>query len=113
MPRKPRAPSLPATSRSNEASRSHRALCGANSAHALAREATLAFLSGGKQSPNSYATALLQWEIFLGQSWHAYKLLQKGIRPARFIPMEHRIVLQKDAFELIPPPLREKLGVSK
>ncbi len=39
--------------------------------------------------------------------------LQKGIRPARFIPMEHRIVLQKDAFELIPPPLREKLGVSK
>lgn len=37
--------------------------------------------------------------------------LQKGVKPARFTPMEHRIVGQKDAFALIPPPLREKLGV--
>jgi hypothetical protein len=57
----------------------HRRAQAAFSAHGLAREATLAFLDGGKQSPNRYATALLQWEIFLGQSWHAYKLLQKGL----------------------------------
>lgn len=39
--------------------------------------------------------------------------LQKGAKPPRFIPMEHRLVVQKDAFDLIPPPLREKFGVKK
>lgn len=48
--------------------------------HELARAATLEFLSN-KTNPSirCYALALFHWEIFLGQSWHAYKLLQKPL----------------------------------
>jgi hypothetical protein len=48
--------------------------------HELARVATLDFLSAGKQSPTLYALALFHWEIFLGQSWHAFALLMKPLQ---------------------------------
>jgi hypothetical protein len=47
---------------------------------ALAREATLSFLETGRQSPTSYSKALLHWEYFLGQSWHAHVLLRQVLR---------------------------------
>lgn len=40
-----------------------------------ARQATLGFLSSERLSLSRYAGALLHWEFFLGQSWHAYLLL--------------------------------------
>jgi hypothetical protein len=46
------------------------------SEHEEARQATLAFLSSGRQSLSRYAAATLHWEFFLGQSWHAYLLLR-------------------------------------
>lgn len=39
-------------------------------------------------------------------------LLQQK-QPARFVPMQHQMVAQPEAFDLIPPPLRERLGVKK
>jgi hypothetical protein len=38
----------------------------------LARQATLGFLASEGQSLSRYAAALLHWEFFLGQAWHAY-----------------------------------------
>jgi hypothetical protein len=46
------------------------------SEHKETREATLVFLSSGRQSLSRYAAATLHWEFFLGQSWHAYLLLR-------------------------------------
>lgn len=46
------------------------------SEHQEARLATLEFLSSGRQSLSRYAAAVLHWEFFLGQSWHAYLLLR-------------------------------------
>jgi len=46
--------------------------------HGAARQATLASLASGNQSPSTYATALFHWETYLGQSWHALKLLEKA-----------------------------------
>jgi hypothetical protein len=54
--------------------------------HAYARDATLAFIQGGQQSPGTYTKALFHWEVFLGQTWHAYKLLQKGLGGIIFEP---------------------------
>ncbi|MDP9896835.1 ribose transport system substrate-binding protein [Variovorax boronicumulans] len=39
--------------------------------------------------------------------------LQNKQTPPRFIPMQHRTVGQSEAFDLIPPALREKLGVKQ
>jgi len=47
--------------------------------HADARRETLRFIEGGSQSPARYAAALFHWEVFLGQTWHAFKLLEKGL----------------------------------
>jgi hypothetical protein len=44
--------------------------------HSEARKATLHFLEG-RQSPTRYAKALHHWEIFLGQAWHGFKILEK------------------------------------
>ena len=41
-----------------------------------ARDASVSFINTGSKSPTRYAEALFHWEIFLGQAWHAYKLLQ-------------------------------------
>lgn len=43
--------------------------------HALAREATVQFLDGSRQSPSRYMMAVFHWEIFLSQAWQAYALL--------------------------------------
>lgn len=48
--------------------------------HARAREATLGFLDADDESPTLYSQALLHWEYFLGQSWHAYLLLLQVVR---------------------------------
>jgi hypothetical protein len=45
-----------------------------------ARAATLNFLER-RNSPSLYALTLLHWEIFLGQSWHAYQLLVHAVNP--------------------------------
>lgn len=45
--------------------------------HSLARSETIAFIESGRQSVRKYTAALFHWESFLGQSWHAYKTLQK------------------------------------
>lgn len=56
-------------------------------AHSLARSATIAFVESGSQSPNRYADAILQWEIFLGQAWHGFALLRKAFNlPKIFEP---------------------------
>lgn len=47
-------------------------------AQEAARQATLASLAARNQSPSTYADALFHWEVFLGQSWHAFKLLEKA-----------------------------------
>ncbi len=39
-------------------------------------------------------------------------LLDKKV-PAKFVPMDHKVVTQQDAYDHIPPPLREKLGVKR
>jgi ABC-type sugar transport system substrate-binding protein len=39
--------------------------------------------------------------------------LQKGKEPEPFVTFEYRLVGKADAFDLIPPPLRERLGVTK
>lgn len=44
--------------------------------HDEARRASLSSLAFRNQSPSTYAEALFHWETFLGQSWHALKLLQ-------------------------------------
>lgn len=45
--------------------------------HHTARTETLAFIESGRQSTKRYTAALFHWETFLGQSWHAYRTLQK------------------------------------
>jgi hypothetical protein len=54
------------------------------SEHDLARKVTLAFLERGNQSVTLYVEALFHWECFLGQSWHAYKLLATAWEGAVF-----------------------------
>ena len=49
-----------------------------------ARQATLASLGTRNQSPSTYAEALFHWEVFLGQSWHAFKLLEKPFKLTLF-----------------------------
>lgn len=44
--------------------------------HSLAREATATFLSGSRQSPSRYMTAIFHWEVFLSQAWRSYNLLK-------------------------------------
>jgi ABC-type sugar transport system substrate-binding protein len=39
--------------------------------------------------------------------------LQNKQSPKKFIPMQYRVVDKTEAFDLIPPPLREKLGVTR
>lgn len=39
--------------------------------------------------------------------------LQKNQTPVRFMPMQHQVVVQSQAFDLIPPPLRERFGVRR
>lgn len=39
--------------------------------------------------------------------------LLKKQTPAKFVPMKHRVVVQAEAFDLVPPPLRERLGVTR
>jgi ribose transport system substrate-binding protein len=39
-------------------------------------------------------------------------LLKKQV-PAKFVPMKHRMVGQAEAYDLVPPPLRERLGVTR
>ncbi|ROT43914.1 ABC transporter substrate-binding protein [Pusillimonas sp. NJUB218] len=39
--------------------------------------------------------------------------LLEGKKPAKFTPMDHKVVTQKEAYDNIPPPLREKLGVKR
>ena len=46
--------------------------------HGNARAETLSFLASGRQSPSRYAAAIFHWEVFLGQSWHAFKILEKA-----------------------------------
>jgi hypothetical protein len=53
---------------------------GAFGEHAVAREATHRFLRSDRRPPSLYASALLHWEFFLGQSWQGYALLLKSIR---------------------------------
>ena len=43
--------------------------------HAFAREETLLFLNGSRQSPSRYMMAIFHWEVFLAQAWHGYSLL--------------------------------------
>jgi len=45
------------------------------SEHHLARESTFRFLKKSSVSPTLYVEALFHWECFLGQSYHAFKLL--------------------------------------
>jgi hypothetical protein len=52
--------------------------------HARARELTLAFLEGNRQSASKYVDALSHWEAFVGQSWHAYQLLAKPLGTKMF-----------------------------
>jgi hypothetical protein len=52
---------------------------GAFSEHASARASTLAFLASDGQSLARYASALLHWEFFLGQSSQAYDVLRTFI----------------------------------
>lgn len=47
----------------------------AHAAHKLARDATLTFLSGSRQSISRYMDAILHWESFLAQSWMACALI--------------------------------------
>ncbi len=49
---------------------------GAFREHGFARTETLLFIETDQQSSKKYTLALFHWEIFLGQSWHAYKTLQ-------------------------------------
>ncbi len=53
---------------------------GAFREHDLARTATLDFLASSGQSPAQYSVALFHWEIFLGQAWHAFKILEKAFK---------------------------------
>ena len=39
--------------------------------------------------------------------------LLDGKQVEKFTPMEHRVVTQADAYDHIPPPLRDKLGVKR
>ena len=48
------------------------------SSHNAARQATLSSLECYNQTPSTYCVALLHWETFLGQSWHAFGLLEKA-----------------------------------
>jgi hypothetical protein len=52
--------------------------------HVEARRSTLHFLDG-KQSPTRYAMALHHWEIFLGQTWHSFKILEKCFKFVIFV----------------------------
>ena len=54
--------------------------------HDLARSETLAFIASGRQSSRRYTAALFHWESFLGQSWHAYKTLQKCFKVRIYMP---------------------------
>lgn len=44
--------------------------------YSSARAETIAFVESSGQSPSRYARALFHWETYLGQSWHAYLILQ-------------------------------------
>jgi len=46
--------------------------------HEAARQATLRSLACHNQSPSTYSVALFHWEAYLGQSWHAFRLLEKA-----------------------------------
>lgn len=48
--------------------------------HENARTTTVALLSPDNQTASKYAAALFHWETFLGQSWHAYKILEKLLK---------------------------------
>lgn len=61
------------------------------SEHHLARETTLGFLASGGQSVTSYVEAIFHWECFLGQSWHAFKLLATVVRAKVFKPNDGSI----------------------
>lgn len=52
--------------------------------HERARRASLESLALRNQSPSKYAEALFHWENFLGQSWHALKLLEKAFELTLF-----------------------------
>ncbi len=54
--------------------------------HDVARTATLDFVTSGRQSPSRYALAIFHWEVFLGQSWHAFKLLEKAFGFVLYTP---------------------------
>lgn len=44
--------------------------------HGLAREATIQFVSGSRQSVSSYMMAVSHWEVFLSRAWRGYCLLK-------------------------------------
>ena len=54
--------------------------------HDVARTATLDFVTSGRQSPSRHALAIFHWEVFLGQSWHAFKLLEKAFGFVLYTP---------------------------
>lgn len=54
--------------------------------HGRARYETLTFIESGRQSTGRYTAALFHWESFLGQSWHAYKTLQKCFGVRLYVP---------------------------
>lgn len=83
---------------------------GAFSEHGTAREATYAFLASEGQSLSGYASALLHWECFLGQSSKAYDVLRTfvghltGEGPIKFFErgdgsVEARLNLQYNAMK--------------
>ena len=43
--------------------------------HALARDVTHTYFASDRQSPSTYAKALLHWEFFVGQAWQGYNVL--------------------------------------
>lgn len=60
--------------------------------HQAARNETLSFIESGRQSTKKYTAALFHWETFLGQSWHAYKTLQKCFGVELYKPGEGSVV---------------------
>lgn len=69
------------------------------SEHELARAATLQFLESEGQSPNEYANAIFHWEVYLGQSWHAFALLKKAFNlPNWFTPGDRSLAERLNHF---------------
>lgn len=54
--------------------------------HDLARTAAVEFIASGRQSPPQYVLAIFHWEVFLGQAWHAFKLLEKAFGFVLYTP---------------------------